>query len=216
MIPGVELCSPFVELLPISGASISVFDEAGNQSTICASDAVAARIEELQFSLGEGPHWETLRTGAPTLVPDLVDSEHREWPIFSAAMIDLEVGALFTFPLSMGAVIVGVVDLYRVTPGRLTPGAVSTALSLAGTVAGPAARRAVSSANDEVPPAAITAPEMRRVVHQATGILLVQLDTTATDAFFRLKAHAFAAGRSLEDVANDVVLRRIDFRAMPD
>ena len=215
MIPGVELCSPFVELLPISGASISVFDEAGHQSTICASDAVAARVEELQFSLGEGPHWETLRTGQPTLVPDLMGVQHHEWPIFSAAMIDLRVGALFAFPLSMGAVIVGVVDLYRVTPGRLAPGAVSTALSLAGTVAGPAARSAVRSAEDEVPPAT-TAPEMRRVVHQATGMLLVQLNTTATDAFFRLKAHAFAADRSLEDVAHDVVLRRIDFSLMPD
>lgn len=216
MISDAELCSPFVELLPISGASISVFDEAGRQSTICASDAVAARVEELQFTLGEGPHWETLHTGQPTLVPDLMGTEHRAWPIFSAAMVDLEVGALFAFPLAMGAVIVGVVDLYRVTPGRLAPGAVSTALSLAGTVAGPAARSAVRSAENEVPPAAITAPEMRRVVHQATGMLLVQLDTTATDAFFRLKAHAFAAGRSLEDVARDVVLRRIDFSLMPD
>lgn len=216
MSPHVALCSPFVELLPISGASISVFDEAGHQSTICASDPMAARLEELQFSLGEGPHWTTLRTGAPTLAPDLKGTRHDEWPIFSAAIVDLQVGALFAFPLSMGAVIVGVVDLYRVTRGPLTPGAMSTALSLAGTVAGPAARSAVRSAEDEAPTAAISAPEMRRVVHQATGMLLVQLDTTATNAFFRLKAHAFATNRALEDVADDVVMRRIDFTLLPD
>ncbi len=216
MIPNEALCSPFVQLLPISGASISVFDEAGHQSTICASDAMAARLEELQFSLGEGPHWETLRTGGPTLVPDLKTTRHDEWPMFSSAMIGLHVGALFAFPLSMGAVIVGVVDLYRETPGPLTPGAMSTALSLAGTVAGPAARSAVRSAEDEAPPAAIGAPEMRRVVHQATGMLLVQLNTTATEAFFRLKAHAFSTNRALEDVAHDVVMRRLDFTLLPD
>jgi GAF domain-containing protein len=211
-----ELCSPFVQLLPISGASISVFDEAGHQSTICASDAMAARLEELQFSLGEGPHWKTLRTGAPTLVPDLKRTRHDEWPIFGAAMIDLEVGALFAFPLAMGAVVVGVVDLYRETPGPLTPGAVSTAMALAGTVAGPATRSAVRSAEDEAPPTANAAPEMRRVVHQATGMLLAQLDISATEAFFRLKAHAFATNRSLEEVAQDVVLRRIDFTLLSD
>lgn len=210
------LCRPFVELLPITGASISVFNEAGHQSTICASDAMAARLDELQFSLGEGPRWTTLRTGTSTLAPDLNDAQHDEWPIFRAAIIDLQVGALFAFPLSMGAVIVGVVDLYRETPGPLTMGAMSTAMSLAGTVAAPAARRAVRSAEDEVPPNANTAPEMRRVVHQATGMLLVQLDTTATNAFFRLKAHAFATNRTLEDVAHDVVMRRIDFTLLPD
>ena len=216
MTPVGGLCSPFVELLPITGASISVFDGGGRQSTICASDSVAARIEELQFSLGEGPHWETLRTGAPTLVPHLAGAAQEHWPIFGVAVAELDVGALFAFPLSIGAVVVGVVDLYRKSAGELSVGALMTAASLAGTVAGPATRRAIDSAADDDPQTEVPTPEMRREVHQATGILLVQLDITATDAFFRLKAHAFATGRPLQDVARDVVARRIDFRLMTE
>jgi hypothetical protein len=214
--PADGLCSPFLELLPITGASISVFDDGGRQSTICASDAVAARIEELQFSLGEGPHWEALRTGKPTLVPNLTGAVHGHWPIFEAAVAELDVGALFAFPLSIGAVIVGVVDLYRESAGELGARALVTAASLAGTVAEPATRRAISSATDDDPQPEVPTPEMRREVHQATGILLVQLDLTATDAFFRLKAHAYTSGRTLQDVARDVVARRIDFRLMPE
>lgn len=216
MTPVGGLCSPFVELLPVTGASISVFDGGGRQSTICASDSIAARIEELQFALGEGPHWETLRTGTPTLVPHLIGAVHGRWPIFGAAVAELEVGALFAFPLSIGAVVVGVVDLYRTSAGELGAGALMTAASLAGMVAGPATRRAIDSAADDDPQTEAPTPEMRREVHQATGIILVQLDITATDAFFRLKAHAFATGRPLQDVARDVVARRIDFRLMTE
>jgi len=46
-------------------------------------------------------------------------------------------------------------------------------------------------------------------------MILVQLDTTATDAFIRLRAHAFASGRTVEDIAHDVVTRVLDFRDLP-
>lgn len=210
------LCNPFVEQLPITGASITVIDDGRRQSTICSSDDTATRVDELQFSLGEGPRWETLRTGVPTLVPHLSGVAHERWPVFGQQVSELGIGALFAFPLSIGAVVVGVVDLYRVSAGELSPGAIIRAASLAGTVAGPATHMAIVSAADNAPPNDLSGPEMRREVHQATGILLIQLDTTATDAFFRLKAHAFATGRTLEDVARDVVERKIDFRVMPE
>lgn len=65
------LCSAFVDALPVTGASISVFGRDGRQSTICATDSVASRGETLQFELGEGLHWEALQTGLPVLVQDL-------------------------------------------------------------------------------------------------------------------------------------------------
>lgn len=207
---GADLCSTFIELLPITGASVSVFDASGRQSTICASDAVAARVEEMQFALGEGPHWEALSTGLPVLVPDLRNEEQPRWPVFADAVLEAGVGALFSFPMRMGAITVGVVDLYRTAPGALGANATAQARSLAAMAAGPAAREAIRSADDESAGAG-TAPEMRREVHQATGMVLVQLNTTATDAFLRLRSHAFASGRTVQDVAHDVVTRRLDF-----
>jgi hypothetical protein len=213
---GEDLCSPFVEFLPVTGVSISVVGETGRQSTICASDPVAARVEELQFDLGEGPHWTAMQTGQPTLVEDVSAGEHPEWPVFGAALLGIGVGALFAFPLPMGAVTIGVVDMYRTTPGPLSAGSVATARSLAGWVAGPAVRYAIQSASAEVPSEMQMAPELRREVHQATGMVLVQLETNATDAFFRLRAHAYSSGQTLQDVAHQVVTRRLDFRDLRD
>ena len=210
------LCSAFVELLPVTGASISVFGEAGRQSTICASDAVAARLDDLQFELGEGPHWEALRSGLPVLSSNLLADENPGWPVFGGAAAELGIRAMFAFPVVIGAVMVGVVDLYRTTPGELGGSAMATALSLASSVAGPAVRQAVRSAGDDVPAEGETAAAVRREVHQATGMILAQLDTTATEAFSRLRAHAFATGRPVQEVAHDVVNRRLDFSQLPN
>lgn len=202
-----ELLSPFIELLPVHGASISVLAGPG-QSTLGASDALAARLEQLQFELGEGPHWEALHSGEPVLVPDMRE-RRSSWPVFCTTAGELEVGAMFAFPLTLGAVVVGVVDLYRSTTGDLSPGDRATARSLAAVTASTALRLAAQAATEDAPQQGAWSPELRRVVHQATGMLLVQLDVTATEAFARLRAHAFATGATLESVAQDVVARRL-------
>jgi len=94
----------------------------------------------------------------------------------------------------------------------MAPRELAMARRLAGSAAAPALRTAVRSADNEEDKALREVPEMRREVHQATGMLLAQLDTTATDAFMRLRAHAFSSGRPVGDVAHDVVTRRLDFR----
>jgi GAF domain-containing protein len=214
---GATLCSRFVEFLPVTGASISVFDEAGNQSTICTTDRTAARLEELQFELGEGPHWVALRGGRPVLVPDLHSGNSSAWPVFSEAVRHIDAGAVFAFPLTMGAVTIGVVDLYCSTPTNLSASAVSTALNLAGSVTLPAARVAIRSASREDESKTVgSAPELRREVHQATGMILVQLNVSATEAFLILRAHAFSRGHTVHDIAQDVVARRLDFSAIEE
>jgi hypothetical protein len=206
----------FVSELPISGASVSVVVGDRQQSTISASDATAAKIDELQFVLGEGPHWDALRSGQPVLAPDLRVANRDDWPVLSGALADFDVGALFAFPLRTGAVTVGVVDLYRSSPGALSRSEIVVAIDLAREVAPRAFQFAITLANDDEPPTTGFAVEMRREVHQATGMILVQLDTTATEAFARLRAHAFASGISIQEVAKDVVQRRLNFRDLPE
>ena len=207
-----NLCDPFLRLLSMTGGSITVLGQFEHPSTICTSDRVAARVEELQFELGEGPHWEALRTGQPVSVADVSTESFARWPVFGPAVADTSARALFSIPLLLGAVTIGVVDLYRNNPGGLNPHELVMARRLAGSVAAPALRTAVRSADKEEEKALREVPEMRREVHQATGMLLVQLDTTATDAFTRLRAHAFSSGRSVGGVAHDIVTRTLDFR----
>ena len=167
-----------VELLPITGAAISVFDQGRRASLIHATDATAARLEEMQFDLGEGSSSMRPRPpscGSPT-------HGDRAMAGFLRSAADLTVAAMFTFPLMLGAACTGTVTCYRSTPGRTRCGWAEIGASLYRAIAGPAFRRAILLAEHESPD--YEAPiESRREIHQATGMVLDQLDISATDAF---------------------------------
>jgi GAF domain-containing protein len=205
------LCRPFLIALPVSGASVTVISAAGGQSTLGSSDAVAARIDELQFELGEGPQWVAARSGHIVMIPDVASDSHHEWPVFGAALTELGVGAVFSVPLRMGAVTLGAATLYRTRPGELSKDQQISALAIASAIASRAVQGGLRSATDDAPPESAAIPALRREVHQATGMILVQLDTTATIAYSRLQAYAFANGRTVQSVAHDVVLRTLTF-----
>jgi hypothetical protein len=52
-------------------------------------------------------------------------------------------------------------------------------------------------------------------VHQATGMILVQLSVDAETAFARLRAFAYAHSLPLGEVAREVVERRLRFKPDP-
>jgi hypothetical protein len=54
------------------------------------------------------------------------------------------------------------------------------------------------------------------VVHQATGMVKVQLNVGIAEALVRLRAYAYAEERPIEDVARDVVGRRLRFDELSD
>jgi hypothetical protein len=209
-----RLCGAFVDALFVTGASISVFGHDGHQSTICATDAVAARGDTLQFELGEGPHWEALATGSPVLAPDISNQGRSQWPMFSVAAQEIGMAAVFAFPMTIGAVTIGVVDLYCDAPRRLDAHQVAIAASMAGRTAAPAVRLAMRSAEDPFSEEHERAPALRREVHQATGMIQAQLDINATEAFTRLRAYSFTSGRTVVDIAHDVVTRGMNFNAL--
>lgn len=211
-----SLCMPFVANLRVSAASISVVGFRGRQSSVCVSDALAARADSLQFELGEGPRWESMRSRAPVLVPDWNSAEPSLWPVFHAEAAGLGIHALFSFPMVMGAALVGVVDLYCLSPRVADSDFVALGALMAGRVASAAVQRALSSAEDHHSPETVMAPALRREVHQATGMIVSQLRVSATEAFSRLQAHAFLTERPIAEVAREVVERTLTFTEAPD
>ena len=117
-----QICRACVAGLDIDGAAISVLTASTLRETLCASDATAELLEDLQFSLGEGACIEAAATGRPVLVPDLNDpAQTSRWPIYAAAVVEQAgVGAVFALPLQWGAINLGVLDLYRRAPGSLS------------------------------------------------------------------------------------------------
>jgi GAF domain-containing protein len=210
-----DLCRPFLKDLPISGASVTVISSSGAQVALCSSDAVAARIDELQFELGEGPQWVATTSGEVVLIPDVASDSHGRWPIFGSTIGLLRVGAIFSIPMRMGAATVGAATLYRDTPGQLNENAQSSALAIASAIASTAVQRAMNFATDDAGSESAVSPALRREVHQATGVILVQLDTTATIAFSRLQAYAFAQGQTVQSVSHDVVTGELTFEDLP-
>lgn len=206
------LCAGFLASLPVSGAAISVFAGLAPETVVCASDATSARIEELQFDLGEGPRWEALQSRRPVLLPDVRREAHAAWPVFAKSLMELDVSALFVFPLTLGALDVGVVELYSSEAGPLSPAKHSTALQLADAATWHLLRQLLTldpGHGAYAPPDG--SPLSRREVHQATGMVLAQSGTTARDALLLIRAHAFSHGRTVREVARDVVSRSLDF-----
>ena len=118
--PG-RICEACLAALPVTRAAVTMMASADRQEPIWASDDVAGDLDELQFSLGEGPCVEAFTEGRPVLVPDLAELTGHRWPMFAAAARRTPVQALFVLPLQAGAIVVGVLDLYRDTPGTLEP-----------------------------------------------------------------------------------------------
>ena len=207
-----ELARPFLRFLPVSGASISTFGSFLGAETISATDARAGRVDELQFDLGEGPCWDALVNRQPVLEPDLASRSGTSWPAFLAAIREEQVGAIFAFPLLFGPLEIGAVDLYSMAPVSLTPEQQGQTLALSAIVSRIILRHAISTddLSDE------TSTFSRRLIHQATGMVLAQLGTTAEDAHLIIQARAFAENRPMREVAQDVIERRIRFAALAE
>ena len=206
-----RLCAVCAEATNVSGAGIMLMSSDVPQGSLCTTDQVSALIEELQYTLGEGPCVDAYQTHRPVAAPALAASEEVRWPAFTPAVVAAGAGALFGFPLGIGAIRLGALNLYRDRPGPLTPDQHSDALVMANVAA-----RVVIGMQANAPLGTI-AVELERgadfqlVVHQAAGMVAVQLDVNVTEALVRLRARAFADERRLADVATAVVERRLRF-----
>lgn len=204
------LCGPFMTQLPISGAVLTVVDRGGHRSTVSATDPVAQRWDELEFELGSGPMVDCTAELAPQLLADVRTSLMNS--VVGFHLDQLGVRAVFAFPLVMGTATVGAVGLYRTTPGALSADRLGVALSLARSATMPAVREALRlAALDGDSDGTDAGPGLRREVHQATGMISTQLDSSTTDAFARLRAYSISSGRSVTAVSRDVVAGKIDF-----
>jgi hypothetical protein len=189
----------------VDGCGVSVLSAEGTQVTVCVTDKASARVEELQQTLGEGPCFDAATTGSPVLLDDMTDVGQgvgTRWPVFHEQLLEVGVHALFAFPIRIGAISLGTIDLYRRSPGPLSPEQLTSALL--GVDALGAALLDVDSWG---------AREDRglthsMLVHQAAGMVMVQLDARIDVALVRLRATAFAEGRSVDAMAADVVSGR--------
>jgi len=212
--PG-RLCEVSAEVVGASGAGIMLMSAASHGSTICSSNEVSALIEELQFSLGEGPCLDAFHHALPVLEPDLADPDSARWPAFAPPAVAAGAQAIFGFPLKVGAVCVGALNLYRDEPGGLSADQQADAVVMAAVAARSVLTMQAHAQEGQLADAIESGSHIRFVVHQASGMVSAQLGVTLSEALIRLRGHAFANDRLVTDVAKDVVARRIRFDETP-
>lgn len=206
------ICRACVNGLDVDGAAMSLLTGSVASQTMAATDPTAQLLEDLQFTLNEGACMEAASTGRPVLVGDLrEDGEAARWPIFAAAVTERSPArAVFALPLQWGAVNLGVLDLYRRTPGTLGDDQLRDAIGGAETAA--LMMLGLRTEPDEADTGWLDhAVSHRAEIHQAAGMVSVQLDVPVAEALARMRGHAFVHGRLLMDTALDVVARRLDF-----
>lgn len=212
---GGDLAGPFLRVLPVTGVSIATMGDLLRTETVAATDPQAERLDELQFDLGEGPCWDALAERSPVLEPDVRNRPRRVWPAFSRAIEHDGVGGLFAFPLTLGPLGLGSIDLYTALPQVLTSLHEDQACLLAAEVSRQLLKQAVRDVADAQEEEVAVDKSSRRRVHQATGMVLAQVGVSAADAELLIQGRAFAEGRTMRQVAEDVLAGRLSFAVRP-
>ena len=223
-----RLCRAAARVLPASGAGVSLMNGDGDSHGVAAaSDPTSEVLEELQFTLGEGPCLEAFASRVPVLVPDLAAAPSEEpdrdgsgpaapapngaprWPVYASAAQQQGVRAVFAFPLQVGTAGLGVLDVYRARPGRLSARALGQALTFAEIAVMTLLDGQAATAGEGAAAGLDDALGYRAELYQAQGMLQIQLGVDLEEAMLRLRAYAYAHDRRLADVARAVVGRKL-------
>ena len=226
-----QLCNACVDLLGVDGAAISVVFDGASQGTYGSSSEASRRLDEYQFTFGEGPCLDATAADAVVSAPDLDTAAEHRWPAYTEAVLGDGIGAVFALPVRLTSACIGVLDLFRLRPGpfegdELAGGMLAAELAVLPLLA------LMNQVNDDqdahdsnsddidrhdsvsgrprgdsTDQGASEPPmEMDRVeVYQATGILIAQLDVDAPEALARLRAHAVATGATASEVAREIL-----------
>ncbi len=208
------LCEISLQVLPIDGVSVVVRSGTDHREMVHATDTVITQLDDLQFVLGEGPCLDAYRYRFPVLEPRLDgEAAANRWPGFAREATQAGAAAIFAFPLQVGAVPFGVLEMYRAAPGGLDEGDLVTALLLVDDIVRVVLHDLTYA---QLTPDSTTASPLfgRSEIPQATGMVAVQLNVSIPEALAQLRAAAFVRNRSVQAISEDVVARRLNFASL--
>ena len=216
-----QLCLASVELFGVDGAAMSVIYDGHSRGTFGSSNETSRRLDEYQFTFGEGPCLDAVATHEAVMVPDLDSPHERRWPGFAGAVLDEGVRGVFALPIMVTSVCVGALDLFRTTPGplegdQLAGAALAARLAslsllnlIADSTSGPGHHKDADLTAGGEDAFGLLADMDRIEVYQATGMLIAQLEVGPAEALVRLRAHAIATNQTARHVALAILRRTL-------
>jgi hypothetical protein len=217
-------CERLLHSTGVDGAAVAILTGSRHvRELLYASDPVARALDELQFTLGEGPCLDAFFRNRPQLWAhlDTTIAVDALWPGFAVEALGLGARAVFAFPVPDHSGPLGVLEVYRSTPGGLGPGEADRATACAAAIGDTLLQNWTThhaanpdTAIDGIDAAAATGvdPYTRAAVHIAAGITAIQLNTSPADGLDLLRAHAYAQQRSTTAVAGDIIGHRLSLR----
>jgi GAF domain len=224
-----EICDIAMREARADGAALAVLSRsAQSRELIYATDGLAQQLDELQYTIGEGPCFDAYLDNNPQFHPDLNStSQASRWPTFAADSIQLGARALFAFPIPDGQQPMGVLELYRRSAGTLDAAECAAVQECTATIAhqlatnwehhvarfGDVQKALDAAATDDLAPNQAANPFTRTQIHIAGGMVAVQLGIEAREGVDRLRAYSYACGRRISEVAADMIARRLTLQA---
>ena len=211
-----RLSRAVVRVLPVDGAGISVQVGPGRQFPLGASDAESGLAERLQFTVGAGPCLHASQARQPVFVvgADMA----RRWPAFHELLIArTPYRGIVALPMRRGLAGVGAIDLYFRQEEEVGVLDVFSAMTVGDLVIAALAEAAVwSSWSESDGPEWMQSPSARRRagVWEAMSQIGLALDVGPDQALSVLRGQAYAQGRTVDDLAADVVAGRLDLPAV--
>lgn len=217
-----RVCAVVVSEAAVSGAGVTVMTGlpgalAGDRDQVWATGPLARRLEGLQLTTGQGPCLDAFADGAPVLVGDL-GADPARWIGYGPEALSAGAAAVFSFPLQVGAVRLGTLDLHRDTAGALSREQLADALALAGLateilldLADGSPERAADGSDRSGAGAETlgSLPGVHAEVHQASGMVSTRERIGVDAALLRIRAHAYAHGVPIDQVARRIVDRTL-------
>ena len=206
----VRLSRACARVLGVDGAGLSMADASGRRVPLGASSSTASDAERMQFTAGEGPCTASQRTGQPVFAVE--EDLRRRWPMFAALLLEgTPYRGVIALPLRSPPSGDGALDLYLTHDAAVAEVDVFDAVAtgeLVSSALGDAALWSTWSA-DEGPDWLLgPAPRGRAAVWEAAGKVGIALDVGPDEALALLRAHAYTAGRSVDEVAAEVLAGR--------
>lgn len=207
------LCAVVVQEIAAMGAVITVGPPVAGSTVLAATSSRCREWSEIEFGVGEGPAQLAWTTRRPVLVPALERAPVGRWPGYTTAALAAGIGAVFAFPLQVGAGRIGVLTVVDDQPRHLTSTELSRCLRLADLATqrliddttGTGGSGPRDGAAHGLDPVLADGVDHRSRIYQAQGMMAVKLGISLLDSLAKMRAHAFATGRELAAIADDVL-----------
>ena len=129
------MCDSCVAGTDVDGGGVALLSSTGVRTVVHTTDEASMALETFQIDLAEGPCVDAGRGLSPVLISDLKNAGEgvsERWPFFLPRADAIGIRGVFAFPLRIGSIVLGTLELYRTSPGKLEARELSTALRAAG------------------------------------------------------------------------------------